>query len=123
LATFNAVWVPDYTNTVAISACVGTMAAAGVTGAIVVGKRRLFRIEAMATPASAAPVPAVVRFTMGNSGGTTSPVPTSSSPFVVGNQETVFDSSEAYDEINLANLSADNNGAQVAYTVLLLSKF
>ena len=125
MATVTGFLTPDYDGIIAIPACTGTIATASSTGAIVLGKRRLFRIYiARVTTPSNANEKFILRFTLGNSvTGHAATTPTSSSPMITTDALDIYDIGEAYDSINLANLAADNTAITLAYSIVLLSKF
>lgn len=120
MATMAATYTPDFPGSQA-TGLVGTIATTANTGVIQIGKYRLFKIVVSVQPiAATAPI---LRFTLGISTGTTAPTPVATSPFVLGSGENIFETNGSYDQINLANLAADNGAVTVAYTILPLSKF
>ena len=119
MATLTGIYSIDYANTITVTGNEGTLAANASSGAITLGKRRLFMISVKdtTTPASLAQI----SFTFGLSTGTTAPAPTSSSPFFSLTQSLVFDTGDVYDQIQLANFH--NGSDSVDYSVVLLSKY
>lgn len=104
---------------------VGTITVGTAIGAQTFSKRRLIRIYASAAASTNAPAPVVLRYTLGLSTGTTAASPTSSSPFVVTNQEIIIDLGDTYDQINLNALAADNpeSTPAIIYCLQPLTKF
>lgn len=127
MATLSSILIPDYDGCLAIAggAGVGTIATTASTGAIVLGTHRLFRIFCNdQTTATNTVIQFYLRFTMGNSKtGHAAITPTSTSPFFSSLQDIIFDTGDAYDSINLANLAADNTAVTIGYTILPLSKY
>ena len=122
MASYSSVWTVDYQGAKATN-FIGTIATTANTGALVVGKRRLIRIflQNQTSPATASQY--AIRFTLGLSTGTVAPTPDSTAPFFTSNQEFTIDTGDLYDEINLANLAADNGSVTIAYAIVPLSKF
>lgn len=115
MATMGGIFAPDYDGSLA-TGLVGTIAAAGTSGALVLGKYRLFKITFQYVTASANS--AILRFTTGNSvQGHTAPTPLSSSPFLHNYHENFFEFDGSIDSLNLANL---DNGASILYCILPL---
>lgn len=125
MATVTGFLTPDYDGIIAIPACVGTIASGASTGAIVLGKRRLFRLYlSRVTTPSNANEKLILRFTLGNSAtGHAAITPTSASPMITTDALDIYDIGECYDSINLANLAADNTAITLGYAIVLLSKF
>lgn len=121
MATITAYLVPDYANSITVSGAQGTMATTASSGAITTGKRRIVHISALNIGATTSRC--AVRYTLGLSTGTTAPTPTASSPFFLGDEGWTIDLGDLYDQINLANLAADNGANTLAYSVSLMSKF
>lgn len=120
MATLSATLIPDYQASQA-AGLVGVLTTGTNTASLKVGIFKIFKITF--TIQTTAATPAILRFTMGNSAGTTAPAPTSTSPFLVSNQENIFEMSAAgYDSIALANLAADNGAVSIAYSIIPLSK-
>lgn len=125
MATVTGFLTPDYDGIVAIPAATGTIATGATTGAIVLGKRRLFRIyiSRITTPSNANEK-FILRFTLGNSvTGHAAATPTSSSPMITTDALDIYDTGDSYDSINLANLAADNSAITIGYSIVLMSKF
>jgi hypothetical protein len=120
MSTMAATFIPDYQATQNISGAVGTIASAGNSGVITIGPYKVFKIIffLQGTPNSLA----AIRFSMGNSLGTAAPTPTATSPLLLSNQENFFETNNEYNQINLANLAADNTSGTIAYTILPVSK-
>jgi len=119
MATVTGIFTVDYGNTITVTGSSGTLAQNAVSGPIVLGKRRIFKIMGKDTTSGASV--AQLGFTFGLSTGTVAPSPTSSSPFFSLTQDLTFDTGDSYDEINLGNF---HNGADsVDYSVVILSKY
>lgn len=123
MATTSAIFPIDYQKSQA-AGLVGTIATTANTGPITVGRYQIFQIAMVnqTTPATPGAQSQALRFTLGNSTGTAAPTPTSASPFFVSTHENIFEFSAAYDQINLANLAADNGAVTVAYAIIPLAK-
>jgi hypothetical protein len=119
MSTLGIVFCPDYAGSQA-TGLVGSIATTANTGPIQLGKYRIFKVVMVdaGTPAT----PPVLRFTLGNSTGTVAPTPTSASPFMHASQENIFELNGSYDQINLANLAADNGAITVGYCIIPLAK-
>lgn len=113
----------DYDGALA-SGLVGTLAAGTPSGVITLGPYRIFKIVWVAnTTGGANNIP--LRFTLGNTKlGHTAPTPTVNvSPFLVNNQENIFEFSAEYDSINLETFAADGAPASTIYSIIPLSRF
>lgn len=119
MATQGASLIPDYQATQG-AGLVGTIATTANTGAIKVGVYRIFKLVFSVQPIAA--TPALLRFTLGNSTGTAAPTPVATSPLLRSDQENIFELNNVYDQINLANLAADNGAVTVAYSIIPLAK-
>jgi len=116
------IFTPDYDGSQA-TGLVGTIATTANTGAIVLGKYRLWKIVFDVQPGGTTGRSVLLRFTIGNSVlGHTAITPTSTSPFMHSYHENFFEFDGSVDSINLANLSADNGAVTVAYSILPLTR-
>lgn len=124
MATTQAVFTPDYAKSQS-AGLVGTIATTANTGVIALGKYQVFKVVMInqTTPATPGAASQALRFTLGSSAGAVAPTPTSASPFFVSSQENIFELSAAYDQINLANLAADNGAVTIGYAIIPLAKF
>jgi len=123
MATMGGIFIPDYDGSQA-SGLVGTIATTASTGAIVLGKYRLWKLTLVnqTTPPNSGVC--AVRFTTGISvaPGHTAPTPTSASPFLHSFHENFFEFDGSIDSINLANLTADNGSITIGYCLLPLTR-
>lgn len=122
MATMGGIFIPDYDGALA-AGFVGTIASAGNTGAIILGKYRLWKLTLInqTTPPNSGVC--AVRFTVGNSViGHVAITPTSASPFLHSFHENFFEFDGSVDSINLANLAADNGAITIAYSLLPLAR-
>ena len=114
------IFTPDYDGSQAAS-FVGTIATTANTGAIVLGKYRLFKVVFDVQPGGTTGRSVLLRFTIGNSVlGHAAITPTATSPFLHSYQENIFELDGSVDSINLANLAADNGAITIAYNLLPL---
>ena len=123
MATIQAVFTPDWDGSQA-TGLVGTIATTAHTAALAVGKYRLFKVVIVnqTTPGTLAAA-FVLRFQLGNSVvGHVAGTPTSTDPFLVSNQENIFETNGAFDSISFANLAADNGAVTLGYAVIPLSR-
>jgi hypothetical protein len=120
MATMGGIFTPDYDGSQA-TGLVGVLTTGTNSGAIVLGKYRLWKLTfTIQTITATAPV---LRFTTGNSVlGHTAPTPTSTSPFLHSFHENIFEMDGSIDSINLANLAADNGAVTIAYSILPLTR-
>ena len=121
MATMTAYLTPDYANTITVTGSAGLLATTTSSGVIVVGKRRLLHLSALNTGSTTSRC--ALRFTLGLSTGVVAPAPTSTSPFFLGDEGWMIDTGDLYDEINLANLAADNGANSLAYSIVIMSKY
>jgi hypothetical protein len=121
MATPTGYLVADYANSVTVAGAQGTLATTVASGVITVGKRRIIHIASLNTTATSSRC--ALRYTLGISTGTNAPTPTASSPFFLGDEGWSIDMGDLYDQINLANLAADNGASSVAYSISIMSKF
>ena len=121
MATLNAVFVPDYPGSQADD-LVDVITTTSNTGPLIIKKYSIFKVVFSIQPGSA--VPAILRFTLGNSvTGAVAPTPDSTAPFLLSNQENIFETNAGIDSINFANLVADNGAVTIAYAIIPLLKF
>ena len=118
MATISASYIPDYTTSQTTGFVATTVTNGTATAALTLGKFRLFKV--IFCGSTAGPNNLSLRFTLGLSTGTTAPVPTTSSPFILNNQENVFEMGSEFDQIRFANL---DNAASINYTLLPIVKF
>ncbi|SRR6266576_2174991 len=118
MATMGGIFCPDYDGTQApATGYVGTLAQNANTGAIILGKYRLWKLTFQTATAGANS--AILRFTVGNSVlGHTATTPVSTSPFLHNFHENFFELDGSFDSINLANL--DNGATGLVYCFLPL---
>jgi len=122
MATMGGIFTPDYDGSQA-TGFVGTIATTANTGAIVLGKYRLFKITFDVQPSGTTGRSVTLRFTTGNSVlGHTAITPTSTSPFLHSYQENIFELDGSIDSINFANLAADNGAITIAYSIIPLTR-
>lgn len=122
MATMGGIFTPDYDGSQA-AGFVGTIATTANTGAIILGKYRLWKIVFDVQPGGTTGRTVLLRFTIGNSViGHTAITPTATSPFFHSLQENIFEMDGSVDSINLANLAADNGAITVAYSILPLTR-
>jgi hypothetical protein len=109
----------DYANTLTLANGIGTLTNGQASGVIQLGKRRLFMLSTKDTtvPGSISQI----AVTFGNSAGVTAPTPTSTSPFFSTTQVLIFDTGDAYDQIQVGNFH--NASDSIDYSICLLSKF
>jgi hypothetical protein len=123
MATYGSVWSPDLVKDANLIANSVGVLANSASGIIQLGKHRLFRVAAISQTSAPTTFIIALRITMGISTGVTAATPTSLSDFVLNNQECIFDTGEAFDQIQVASLTADNGAGNVAYCIMPLSKF
>lgn len=132
MATPTAYTVVDYANTITIVGSSGVLTTTGVgtnaaTGPITIGKdHRIIHIAALITAPATSQQRGLIRYTLGQSKGTTAPTPTTSSPGFMGDENWTIDLNDVYDQINLASYAADNgvtNPTTISYSISVLSKF
>ena len=124
MATIQAVFTPDWDGSQA-TGLVGTIATTAHTAALAIGKYRVFKVVIInqTTPGTIVG-PFALRFQLGNSAaGHVAGTPTSTDPFLVSNQENIFETNGAFDSISFANLAADNGAVTLGYAVIPLAKF
>ena len=117
------IFIPDYDGSLA-TGFVGNIASGGTSGAIVIGKYRLFKITFVGSTTPPISGSLALRFTTGISiaPGHTAPTPTSTSPFLHNFHENFFEFDGSIDSINLANLAIDNGANALNYSILALSR-
>lgn len=119
MATVTGIFTPSAEVFAGATTRTGTLATTAST-TILLGKRRIYRFSFIVQPASS--VNFAMRFLLSNSAGS-APTVDVTSPFFQNNQENVFETGEAYDQITITNLAADNGAVTLAYTFVPYSKF